>query len=232
MHNTIYQMLANPANATIMSSIRMQPTFSGSAVNSIAVTTTTANLFMSQTRVRITANSTASQATSLRNSVGIPFWRGNAAGLGGFYAVCRFGISKPITNSATFVGFSNLTTALGNGLPTAFTSTIGFAKYAGVANLQAISANSTAANVIDTGMNFTTGNTNWYEGVIFAPPNGGNVSYQVTNLTDGTIATGQYNQTNLPTTTTFLTWHFNISNVNQAANTDLDIGGIQIEVNL
>lgn len=236
IHNSVYQMLAVGGGSAVPIAIRMV------SANTVAFTTRTqssANTFMSQSRYGHTTGGTAGTLISWRNNVVPPFWRGNAAGLGGFYAVARWGLASKAANGTAFIGFtsSNAAFTVANStvgvLLSAQTNYIGFGWNTGSANVCALSANSTAANTIDlAGFDCTTGNTNWYESVIFAAPNGANVYYQLTNLTTGALVTGQYNQTNLPTTTTFLTWHFWASNANTAAAQIMDWGGVQIEVNL
>lgn len=228
MHNTVYQMVPL-AGGTAASVIRLT---SANTVAFTARTPASTNIFLSQVRLGHTTGATAGTTISWRNGTGLPFWRGNAAGLGGFYAVCRFGVASAAAQGRAFIGFKNSTTALSNGNPSAQTNIIGFGWDSAATNVFAMSANSTVANSIDTGLTCTTGNTDWYEGVIFAPPNGGTVQYQITNLSNGTIVTGSYNQTNLPSTTTFLTWQFWGNNGSTAGAHIMDWGGVQIEVNL
>src|SRR4029078_5121359 len=164
-----------------------------------AVTPTTANLFMSQIRLSVNTSAAAGNIAGLRTTI-TPFWRGNAAGLGGFYLVFRFGQSIVAAQGRCFVGLTTSTAALGNANPLSFVSnTIGFGWDSGTTNVYAISSNATVAVNTTTSSSFptTTAQTDWYEGVIFAPPNGGTVSYQLTNLTTGAVAIGDYNQINL-----------------------------------
>jgi len=228
LHNTIYQLLPT-AGAATATATRLTSTITTTATARVA---SSANLFMSQTRMGHSTGATAGTTIGWKNGTGLPFWRGNAAGLGGFYAVARFGVAQSVTNGRAFIGFKDSTTNLANGNPSAQTNIIGFGWDSGATTLSAMSANATTSNTIDLGADITTGNTNWYEAVIFAPPNGGNVSYQLTNLTTGNTVFGQYNQTNLPSTTTFLTWQFWGNNGASASAEQIDWGGVQIEVNL
>ena len=206
------------------------------SANTVAFTTRTpasGNTFLSATRLSQTTGATAGTSVSWRNST-LQWWRGNAAGLGGFYAVARFGVAANTTNGRGFIGFKDSATILSNGAPSAQTNIIGIgfdSSNATVNTLRIMSANSTVANTIDLGAGFPTnvGNTDWYEAIIYAPPNGGTVQYQVTNLKNGNTAFGSYNQTNLPTTTTFLTWQFWGNNGSDAVALIMDWGGVTIE---
>jgi hypothetical protein len=229
MHNPTGYLLPIPGGTGI-SALRM---ISANTIAFTARTPTTANAFMSSYRVSQTTGVTAGTSISWRNTI-TQWWRGNAAGLGGFYAVCRFGVATVAAQGRVFVGFKNSATILTNANPSSQTNIIGFSYNSGQTNLYAISANNTVANTIDLGAGFpvNTGNTDWYEAVIYAPPNGGTVQYQVTNLKDGNNVFGSYNQTNLPTTTTMLTWQFWGNNGSTAGAQIMDWGGVTIETPL
>lgn len=226
-HNSMYWVMARPT-ATTIDLFRMT---TANTLATVARTPAIGNLFLSQTRLGISSNTTAGTSAGLRNSVGLPWWRGNAADQGGFYAVTQFGISIVAAQGRAFVGFKDSTTGLANANPSAQTNIIGFGFDSAQKTLRAISANSTVANTIDLGTGFAVdvGNTNWFECIIYARPNGDTVSYQVTNLTDGNTVFGDYNQTNLPSNTTFLTWQFWVNNGSTAAAQALDFKGVTIE---
>lgn len=234
MHNGVYQMLPTPGSTAVTVLRATSANTGNTGTGLVAVTPTSANAFTSQGRVKLAANNTAGANGSWRDSSGLDFWRGNGAGLGGFYAVTRFGMTKAITNTCVFIGFAGVTTALGNIDPitSTLTNSIGFVKSSSSANILFFTSNATTATAADTGMDFTVASTNWYEGIIFAPPNGANITYEVINLVTGSKTSGNANMATVPATTQFLTWHFNITNLNQSANTDMDLGGVQIEVAL
>lgn len=226
MHRQLSYLLPVPAGTTA-SVLR------ATSANTVAFTARTpasTNTFLSAFRVAQTTGTTAGTSISWRNNV-LQWWRGNAAGLGGFYAVARFGVAIPTTNGRAFIGFKNSATILANGNPSAQTNIIGFGWDSAQTTLRVISANSTAANTIDLGSGFpvNVGNTDWYEAVIYSPPNAGTCQYQVTNLKNGNTTFGSFNQTNLPTSTTFLTWQFWGNNGSDAAAEVIDWGGVTIE---
>lgn len=219
----------------------MKPRYSGTTMdtrgltlaNTIAITARTpaaGNLFLSALRSGQLTGATAGTSASVRHNA-LSFWRGNAAGLGGFFSVFRFGVAIPTTNFRAFVGFKNSTTVLTNANPSSQTNIIGFGWDSAQTTLRAISANSTVANTVDLGANFPTnvGNTNWYEAYIFAMPNAGNVYYRVVRLNTGDVVTGQFNSTNLPTGATFLTFQLWHNNGSDAVSGGLDFGGLYVD---
>jgi hypothetical protein len=210
----------------------------GTAANTIATiarTPASGNLFLSMARLGIGSNTTANIAGELRpTGAQVPFWRGNATDTGGFTFVARWGVSVVAAQMAAFVGLSNATAVLPNNATgvTGFTNMIGFGFNRAATNLHVVSANSTVANSIDLGASFPavgTGNTTWYETIIFAPPNGGTITYQVKNLSTGAVAQGSFNQTNLPATTIFMQPKAWVTNGSTAALASIDVGQIYIE---
>lgn len=224
IHSSVHFIMPTVGAATV-TTMRTSATVTGN----VLIAPTTANLYLSQTRVKITTAATACAVAAIATS-NTSFWRGNAANTGGFYAVFRFGLEKAVTNTIFFTGF-NPSKTMTNANPSTIRSIIGFGKDRGQTNLYVIQANSSVTvNTDISGMNFTTATTNWYEGIIYALPNGGNVYWQLTNITTGAIANGQYDNTTLPANNMQLAWMLGISNFNQAANTDAAFGGVQIEV--
>jgi len=231
MHNPAYYLIPISNTATF-STLRLPP-FSSATAGPALRALTTANTFMQASRVALTTGAGVNSIAGMTAN-SLSFWRGNAAGLGGFYAVMRFGSAVNVANGLCFIGFKDTitfpvaNTTLGN--PSAQTNIIGFGWDGAQTTLRSLQANATVCVANDLALNISTGNTNWYEGVIYAPPNGGTISYQVTNLGTGAVAVGAYNTTNLPTTTTFLTFMVYTSNKTTAAAQSVDFGGVTIEV--
>ena len=228
IHSSVYFIMPTVA-ATTLTTMRTAATIAGSTVNNVAATPNLSNLYLSQARLIITANATAGANSTLFTS-NVSFSRGNAANVGGFYAAFKFGLEKAVTNTIFYVGFADVTAGV-NANPSGIRNIIGFGKDRGQTNLYAISANSSATVNTDlSGMDFTVNQTNWYEGIIYALPNGGNVYYQLTNITTGAIANGQFAAANLPANNQLLCWKISVSKIVQTANTDVAFGGVQIEV--
>jgi hypothetical protein len=149
----------------------------------------------------------------------IAAWRGagqqftvgsNAAGDGGFHLICRWGPSTGVATatSRAFVGLVASTAAPGDAEPSARTNQCGMGWDAADANIQFMHNDGTGnCTKIDLGAAFpvpTTDRTNVYEIAMFSPPGTvQGVTYEITNLNSGAVATGTVT-TDLPSTTTAL----------------------------
>jgi hypothetical protein len=222
---------------------KFQPTGSGTAValfgaaNSATGTATArspaaTNLFTSLIRIGYVSASTAGSSAGTRQGLA-NFWRGNAAGRGGFTYVARFGISDAsfVSGSRTLVALSATTGAFSNADPSTFLNFIGVGNDAGQTTLRIMSNDgSGTATATDLGANFpcNTVSTDVYELVLYAPPNGSRVDYQVTRLNTGDVATGSIT-TDLPSSTTFLSPQIWRNNGATASAVGIDVMSWTIE---
>lgn len=131
---------------------------------------------------------------------------GNAAGDGGFFFVCRWGPSTGVATATTraLVGLRS-SAAPSDVNPSGLTSLVGMGWDNGDTNIQFMNNDAAgAATKTDLGTSFprpNADNTSAYEIVMFSPPGTTqSVSYQITNLINGAVATGT-KTTDLPTTT-------------------------------
>jgi hypothetical protein len=173
------------------------------------VATTNLHNYMRRRSWRITTASTTAVAGlrggALQWSLG-----GTAAGLGGFHLVWRWG---PATGVATathraFVGMRNTTAAPTDVNPSTQTNICGMGYDSADTNIQFMYNDGTGtATKIDLGAGFAKPNadlTSVYEIAMFAPPGTTqSLSYEVTNLVSGAVATGTVT-TDIPTTSTLL----------------------------
>lgn len=153
----------------------------------------TTSLVTASKRVGYVSAATAAAVGGVR-SPQLAFWRGNAAGLGGFTFVMRFAVSDAVlvTTGRTFCGLNN------GGAPTdvdpsTLTNIIGVGANAGDTTLQLYAAGSSAQARTSLGASFPiNGGTNneIYEVAFYAPPHGSTISYRVTRLSTGDVATG------------------------------------------
>lgn len=168
----------------------------------------TTNFFTSLRRIGYVSSSTAGNLAKLTLSITSQFWRGNSAGLGGFTMVARWGTSDAATvaSARTFVGMS--AGSLNTLDPSTYTQLVGVGADSADSNLQIITNDGTGtATKIDLGANFpaNTLSTDAYELMLFCPPNGSSIYYQVTRLgTSVTPATGTIS-TDLPDATALMT---------------------------
>lgn len=184
------------------------------------------NLFTSVRRIGyVTAASSGSGAGTRHNNN--QYWRGNAAGLGGFYYVIRFGMSTAnSSNEQMFVGVRNSTSVIAaNTNPSSLTNCIGFGIDATQTTMRFIyNDGSGTATTTNLGANFPTNSTDtdWYEARIYATPNAGTVYYHITNLSTGNTASGS-TSSDLPSSTTLLCPHVYVSNGTDATAVGIDV---------
>lgn len=191
------------------------------------------------TRSRRLGYVSAATAGSLSGHYGTTaqFTIGAMGGIGGFFYVCRFVVSDAaaVSGARMFVGLRNAVAA-----PTNIEPSSGQTNMAGVAqigtsnNLQIVYGGSAAQTAIDLGASFPANSlsADLYELVLFAPPDTQVVSYQVTRVNTGDIASGTLSGavgTVIPAATTFLAhaaWRCNNA---QALAVGIDVVSVYIE---
>jgi hypothetical protein len=194
-------------NSTTLSQIGLALSATGTAT---AANIATTNLHTSMRRLEYLVTTAATTAVAGWRGNASQFWRGNAAGLGGFLFICRWGPATGVstTTNRAFCGLRSSTSAPTDAEPSPSTSQIGMAWDAADSNIQ-LMHNDSAGNStkIDLGATHfavpTSDRTAVYEIALFCPPNASFVNYLVTNLVTGGEASGQLT-TDLPSNTTFL----------------------------
>jgi hypothetical protein len=129
------------------------------------------------------------------------FWRGNAAGLGGFMFVCRFSPATggTVATSRCFVGLSISTAAPTDVEPATLANLVGCGFGAADAQWQLYHADATNV-AVPCGASFpvpTTDRPGVWELVMFCPPNGSSIQITLNDLVSGATFTGTYS-TNIP----------------------------------
>lgn len=169
---------------------------------------TSVSLLTSVRTLSYTTGTTAQTYVSIRSSQ-TECWRGNAAGLGGFFFVARFGVTTLVTGNRIFIGLTDnpaAPSAVVYGDPTTNTTPgkVGMAINASTGNWDFVNnVTGTVPTITALGANFPVTGGNLFELILFSAPNGSNIQYKVTNLSTGTIATGTLT-TNIPASGTFL----------------------------
>lgn len=176
-----------------------------------APTYATTNLHQSLARAEYLVTVAATTAVAGFRGSAANVWRGNAAGLGGFYFSCRWG---PATGVATaseraFVGLRAATGAPTDVQPSTLVSCLGMGWDSADAHVQFMSNDATGScTKVDLGGSFavpTADRTALYELVLFCKPNDTQVAWQVTDLNSGAVASGTVTAAaDLPTNTTFM----------------------------
>ena len=204
------------------------PTATGTATARNVATT---NLLTSMRRLGYVSAATAGSLSGARLAAA-QFWRGNAANLGGFFAVCRFGVSDAaaVSGARMFVGFSASTGAPTNVEPNTIANSIGVGQISTSNNLQLITRDATTAQTIDLGASFpaNTLSADAYELTLSAAPNGADVGYRVERVNTGDVAEGTLT-TNLPVNTALLGWQMWRTNNATALAVGLDLVNFYIE---
>ena len=178
------------------------------AVGTVSTPTITSTSLRNQTkRFTLTSAITAAALASLRVNA-VECYSGNAAGLGGYFVVCRFALSGTLqTGMRAFVGLTDTpTTAATNIDPTTSTTPgkIGMAINASTGNWNLVNNITGAApTVLALGANFPVNTTDMLELILFCAPNATSISYRVKNFTSGLLTSGTLS-TNIPANTTFL----------------------------
>ncbi len=173
------------------------------------VTTTNLHTYLQRHEWLVTTAATTAvagvRATAQQKTVGGP-----AAGLGGFMLVWRWAPATGVANAShrAFAGMRNSIAAPTDVNPSTLTGICGMGYDAADANIQFMHNDATGtATKIDLGAAFAKPNidrTAVYEVVMFCPPGITQaLSYEVTNLVSGAVASGTVT-TDLPSTTTLL----------------------------
>lgn len=195
--------LIGPGGGTTVGVLGCTVTSVGTISNPIIATT---NI---KTQTRRFTNTSAGTAGALASTriANLECWRGNAAGFGGFFIVCRFGLTTLQTGMRAFFGLSSTaTTAPSNVDPTTTVADakIGLAINTNSGNWNLIhNTSGTAPTIIGLGANFPVNTTDLIEFIFFAKPNDSVVTYRIRNLNSGNEVSGTLS-TNLPASTTFL----------------------------
>lgn len=138
------------------------------------------------------------------------WYRGDAAGRGGFLFTCRWGASTGVATSTTrgFCGMSSVTGAPSDADPsTSLNNALGFGWDSGDANISFMHRTAGGTTVKETLSGSwprpSADNTSVYECSVYSSPNGSTIEYEITNLTTGDTTRGSVSST-LPATNIFL----------------------------
>jgi hypothetical protein len=139
------------------------------------------NAITSMNRATFGTGTTATGASGIQTSNTVA-WRGNAAGLGGFFFFARFAIETFASDMRAFVGLSanNATMAAD---PSTFANTVGIGKDTADSTWQIITRSATTLTKTNTAI--TINATDILDFYMFATPNGSNVTFNVRNAVTG-----------------------------------------------
>jgi hypothetical protein len=172
----------------------------------------TTNLLTSTYRSVTTGSAGAGNAANVRCNEAI-VWRGNAAGLGGFRVRCRFASETALAQQRGFVGLcASIGAVIPNGQPSAFVNVCGFSYDSAATNWSTITNdNAGTATTNSLGAGYPVDATTLYEMTLVASPNASTIDWTIANLSSGASTSGSFT-TDLPVSTTFLTFQLWINN--------------------
>jgi len=195
----------NPSigSALLTSSVGITVVSTGTATASTWAATTLAT---STIRVNARAAAATTSVAGFRGGA-TQFWRGNAAGLGGFTYIARWSIGSAVsvpvvTTLRAFAGLRNSIVAATDVSPTTLTNAIGMGWESASTTLQIYCAG-TVLTQINTGITLNRAvESTIFEIAIFCPPFGSTINIQVTDVgTGASFATSVSAATNIPATT-------------------------------
>ncbi len=165
------------------------------------------NLHTSMRRIDYLVTTAAATAVAGFRGAAQNFWRGNAAGLGGFHLVTRFGIATggTLATKRAFCGMHASAAAPTDVQPSSLVNLVGVGYDAADANwfIMHNDASGTATR-IDTGIVRPSADRQGvFEIALFAPPNASFIRYEFTRLDTGASFSGELT-TDLPVNTTAL----------------------------
>jgi hypothetical protein len=155
----------------------------GAAQDTPAQANTSAMLSMKRARFGTGTTATGASGTVTNSTVA---WRGNAAGLGGFFFGARFGIETLAADLRVFVGLSANSIAMATDpSATAFNNSVGLIKDSADSVWQLFTRNATAGTKVSSTCTITAGQI--LDLYIFCPPNGAIMYFRLADAMTGTI---------------------------------------------
>lgn len=197
-----------------------------------AVTCTNTNLYTMMRRSTFgTLITTQNQQVGIRTEAN--YFRGNAAGLGGFFMVCRMGFTSIKAGCRVFIGFTSGTTAVVTVDPSSLGNMLGFGvDLADTAfTFMHNDASGTCTKETISGQGVLATNNTGYDFYIYCAPNDTTVYYMMVRTDTGAVLVDSSVSADLPVNTTSLTCQCIMSNgtANVAAN-DAVIGVNQLSI--
>ena len=173
----------------------------------------TTNLKTQTRRVALSTGTSAGGLAYIRGNI-LEVWRGNAAGFGGFFFSCRFGLNTMVSGNRCFIGLNDTAANPTNTDPLASTTPgkFGVGFNANTGNwFRCTNVTGSAPTTADLGGNFPLDTTSLLELVMYAKPNDSTIYASLRNLSTGNVTSWTWT-TNYPSSTTFLTPWFWITN--------------------
>jgi hypothetical protein len=219
-----------PAGGVVLQALGIAP--AAAVGTATARNPASTNLFASTKRIGYVSAATAGSSAEIAATRG-QYWRGNAAGLGGFHLIARFGLSSAaaVAGQRCFVGLAATVAALPNADPSAIVDMVGVGNDSADTALQVMHNDGTGtATKVALGANFpaNTLSADLYELQLFCAPNSGSIDYRVERLNTGHVASGTL-AADLPASGAFLCPHLWVNNGATAAACAIDLVSLYVE---
>lgn len=222
--------LVTPASGTTAPNV-LGGTLTTAATMSVQQTVASANRWLATWRKRFQTSTTAGNASGMRTAY-TQFFRGNAAGFGGFFFRAQLGMNINLNGGQKFVGLCASTAALG-GEPSALLNMCGMgydAADSSAGNWQFMRNDGTGtATKVDLGANAARNTTHGYDLAMFNPPNSGTLYVRITNLHSGVAVLDTSYTTDLPAVNTGMAFKAEVRNGALTSADNLEIAKVYIE---
>lgn len=207
-------------------------TLTTAATMSLQQTIASANPWQATARKRFQTSTSAGNTSGMRTAY-TQYFRGNAAGFGGFFFRAQLGMNINLNGGQKFVGLCASTGALA-GDPSALTNMCGMGYDAGDASsgnwfFMRNDGSGTATKVDLGATNAARNTTHGYDLVMFLAPNGAELFVRIINLHNGATVLDTSYTTDLPAVNTGMALKAEVRNGAVAAADNLEIAKVYIE---
>jgi len=210
-------------------------TLTTAATMSLQMTFASANPWQATSRKRFQSAATAASVTGMRTAY-TQWFRGNAAGFGGFWFRAQLGQNLNLTGSQRFVGLCASTAALATtaGAVSALLNSIGM----GYDTTDANTGNwflirndgAGTATKVDLGVDAARNTTHGYDLIIYCPPGAAtSIFVRVVNLHTNVVVLDTSYNTDIPAVNTGLAFKAECNNGAVASATNLEVAKVYIE---
>jgi hypothetical protein len=194
-------------------------------------TLASANRWQATRRTRFQTSTVAGVTSGCRTPY-TQWFLGNAAGFGGFFFRCQFGMQINLNGAQTFVGMCALVTALA-GEPSALINAFGCgfdAADSSAGNWFFIRNDGSGVGTkVDLGSGAARNTTHGFDLIMFAAPNSTTLNVKITNLHTGTVVLDTSYTTDLPAANVGLAFKCETRNGVVAAASNVEIAKLYIE---
>lgn len=226
--------LVAPASGTTAPTV-VGGTLTTAATMSLQQTFASANPWQATARKRFQTSTTAGNLSGMRTAY-TQWFRGNAAGFGGFFFRARLGQNINLNGAQAFVGLCASTAALGTGA----------GSVAALLNMCGMGYDTTDASTgnwffyrndgtgtatkVDLGAtNAARNTTHGYDLIMFMAPNSSELFVRIVNLHSGAVVLDTSYATDLPAVNTGMAFKAEVNNGAVAAAANLEIAKVYIE---